>query len=95
MALRFTSLMPFPGIDTTGATAPTTVNRSPTGPNAHEIGMVVGQVLDLTNGNDITQEFVLVQSWADTSEKVANYGLFQVVGFNNSGKQCLAVFMAP
>lgn len=94
MPLQFVSIATFAGIDTTGAVSPTTVGRSPAGQRAHELGMVISQVLDLTTNNDITQEFVLSQGWQDTTEKVAVYGLYQLPGFNNSGKQLLAVFMA-
>lgn len=95
MALQFASLISFAGIDTTIAgTCPlTSVNRSPTGPRAHEPGMVLATVLDLTTNNDITQQFLMSQGWLNSDEKVAEYGLHQLFGFNNSGKQCLAVFM--
>ena len=93
MAVQFVSIATFSGIDTTGATGPTSVGRSPTGPRAHEAGAVVTQVLDLTTNNDITQEFILSQGWLNSDEEVAEYGLYQLSGFNNSGKQCLAVFM--
>jgi hypothetical protein len=97
MALQFVSMVSFAGIDTTvtGACPLTSVNRSPSGPRAHEPGLVLAQVLDLTTHNDITQQFLMSQGWFDSSEKVAEYGLYQLVGFNNSGKDCLAVFMAP
>jgi len=95
MALQFASIVTFAGIDTTGpgVCSLTTVNRSPSGPRAHEPGMVLGTVLDLTTNNGITQQFLLSQSWLNSDEKVAQYGLYQLVGFNNVGKQCLAVFM--
>lgn len=95
MPLQFASMVTFAGIDTTvvGVCPLTSVNKSPTGPRAHEPGMVLGSVLDLATNNDITQEFLLTQGWLNSDEKVAVYGLYQLSGFNNSGKQCLAVFM--
>src|SRR5712664_4039177 len=95
MPLQFASIITFAGIDTTGVGACplTSVNRGPTGLRAHEPGMVLGTVLDLATNNDITQEFLLSQGWLNSDEKVAVYGLYQLSGFNNSGKQCLVVFM--
>jgi len=95
VALRVVSIVAVPGIDTSTATGFVSCNRSPAGPNAHEMGMVIGQVLDLSISGDITQQFALVQDWQDTTEKVVTYGLLQKPGFNNSGKQLLAIFMAP
>lgn len=97
MSLRIVTIGVFAGIDTTvsGVCPLTSANHSPTGPNAHEIGQVLGSVVDLAGGNDITQQFVLIQDWTDTTEKVPTYGILQKSGFNNSGKQLLVTTMAP
>lgn len=97
MALQISSMGTFTGLDATAVTGLTSCNISSTGRNAHVVGQVLGQVLGLGFGNngDINQEFVLVQSWTDSSETVANYSLFQLQGFNNAGKQFLVVFMMP
>jgi len=87
--MRVASILSFAGIDTSGATGPTTLSRSPTGLNSHEPNLFLGSVFDTTTSNDHTSDFFLGQAFP------VAFTMWQNPGINNSGKQFLAVFYLP